>query len=294
MINVTTRKLRIFAPVAYTCLALPALADAQFDDLKNQTEGITNLVDAENTKSALCKSYVGKRVVPTTFNALATILPKRTVKGEFETTAQYQAKIASTPNHDPANLSVLVVPIDRTFVRYDADIGIMLVSAGALNTGEYSEQTGAEASALLAVGTNASKGTPVFVGQSERIIRTYAAHNLFGAAFRVSEIDRTTQALHLTNTRLFPFAKRETSPVMGFEVPLAAAPSAKQSLRTALVVRPQAPFFLSYNFKGPEPTASKPNGYIDRTSILVAEAQCALVLSAQNQVLASVDTSTPK
>lgn len=294
MINVITRKLRIFAPVACTCLALPALADAQFDDLKNQTEYITNLVDAENTKSALCKSYVGKRVVPTAFNTLVTTVPKRTMKSEFETTAQYQARIAATPDNGSANPSVLLLPINRSFVRYDADIGTMFVSAGAFNTGEYSEHTGAEASALLAVGTNAGKGTPVFVGQNERVIRTYVAHNMLGAAFRVSEIERTTQALHLTNTRLFPFVKRETSPVMGFEVPLAAAPSTKQSLRTALVVRPQAPFFLSYNFKGPEPTASKPNGYTDRASIIVAEAQCALVLSAQNQVLASVDASTPQ
>lgn len=294
MINFTTRKLRIFAPIACTCLAIPALADAQFDDLKNQTDDITNLIDAENSKSVLCKSYVGKRVVPTTFNTLATTLPKRTVKGEFETTAQYQARIAATPGSGSANLSVLVLPIDRTFVRYNADIGLMLVSAGAVNTGEYSEQTGAEASAWLAVGNNVGKGTPVFVGQNERVIRTYVGHNLFGAAFRVSEIERTTQALHLTNTRLFAFAKRDTSPIMGFEVPLAAAPRSKQSIRIALVVRPQDPFFLSYNFKGPEPTSSEPNGYTDRASIIVAEAQCALVLSMQNQVLASVDTSKLK
>lgn len=122
MINFTTRKLRILAPLVCTCLALPALAVAPADELKNQTEDMTNLVDAENAKSALCKSYVGKLVVPATFNALATTLPKRTVKGEFETTAQYQARIAATPNSGSANLSVLVLPVDRSFVRYDADM----------------------------------------------------------------------------------------------------------------------------------------------------------------------------
>lgn len=294
MKNTATCKLQASIALACTCLALPALAVAPADELKNQTEDITNLIDAENAKSALCKSYVGKLVVPATFNALATTLPKRTVKGEFETTAQYQARIAATPNSGSANLSVLVLPVDRSFVRYDADIGVMLVSAGALNTGEYSEQTGAEASASLAVRNNVGRGTPVFVGQNEKVIRTYVAHNLFGAAFRVSEIERTTQALHLTNTRLFPFAKRDTSPIMGFEVPLAAAPRSKQSLRIALAVLPQAPFFLSYIFKGPEPTASEPNRYTDRASIIVAEAQCALVLNAQNQVLASVDASKLK
>lgn len=290
MRNVTTRKLRIFAPLACTCLALPALAAAPADDLKNQTEDMTNLVDAENAKSALCKSYVGKQVVPTTFNTLATTLPKRAVKGEFETTAQYQARIAATPNSGSANLSVLVLPVDRSFVRYDADIGVMFVSAGALNTGEYSDQTGAEASATLAVGPLYGKGTPIFVEHREKVVRSYVAHNLFGAAVRVSEIDRTTQALHLTNMRLFPFAKRDTSPIMGFEVPKASAPHEKQSLRFALVVRPQAPFVLSYTFKGPEPTASEPNHYTDRSSVIVAEGQCALVLGAQNQVLASIDT----
>lgn len=289
MMITTTHRLQLAAALAFGCTALPVLAQDQFSGLQNQTEDMTNLVEAENSKSALCKGYVGQRVVPVTFNALVLTLPKSSAKGEFESTAQYNARVASTKQNGPVKAAVLALPVDRTFVRYDADLGVMLVSAGALNTGEYSEETGAEASAVLATGTLSSKGTPVFVAQSAKVVRTYVAHNLFGAAFRVSEIDRSTQSLHLTNTRLFPFAKRDSSPIMGFEVPLAAARGTKQTLQLALVFQPQAPFLLSYTFVGPEPKATNPNRYTDRSSVIVAEAKCALVLGANNQVLASVD-----
>lgn len=286
----TTHRLRLATALAFGCTALPVLAQDQFADLQNQTEDITNLVEAENSKSALCKGYVGQQVVPATFNAISLTLPKASAKGELETTAQYNTRVASTAQYGPVKVAVLALPIDRSFVRYDADLRVMLVSAGALNTGEYSEEAGAEASAVLATGTLSGKGTPVFVAQSAKVVRTYVAHNLFGAAFKVSEIDRSTHALHLTNSRLFPFAKRDSSPIIGFEVPLAAARGTKQTLRLALVLKPQAPFLLSYTFVGPEPKATDPNRYTDRSSVMVAEAQCALVLGANNQVLASVDT----
>lgn len=286
----TTRKLPLFAALVCGCLALPALADDQFADLKNQTEDITNLIDAENSKSALCKSYVGKPVAPTTFAALAVSLPKVATKGEFETTAQFQARIASTAPRGPAKLAVLVLPVDRSFVRYDADIGAMFVSAGSLNSGEYSDETGAEISAIMATRSISSKGTPVFVEQRSKVVRTYAAQNLFGASFRVTEIDRTTHAVHLANVRLFPFAKRDSSPIMSFEVSQALARRTKETLRLALIIKPKAPFVLSYTFEGSNPTALEPNHYTDRATVMVAEAQCALVLDDHNQVIASADT----
>lgn len=294
MMITTTRKLPLFAALACGCLALPALAQGQIDDLKNQTEDLSNLIDAENAKSALCKSYVGKRIVTTSFTALALTLPKSTTKGEFETTKQYQARVASSAQSNPAKLAVLTLPVDRSFVRYNADIGVMLVAAGALTTGHYSDQTGAEMSALFAERHLVGGGTPVFVEQREKVVRTYVAQNAFGAAFRVSEIERTTHALHLTNTHLFPFAKRETSPIMGFEIPLASARRSKETIRVALVLRPQAPFLLGHTMKGIDPTTRVPIRYTDRSSVMVAEAQCALVLNEQNQVLASIDTGKLK
>ncbi|TDW65032.1 hypothetical protein EDF57_103208 [Novosphingobium sp. PhB55] len=82
---------------AAVALAAPAVAQPTFEELKQETADITSLIDAENAKTDLCKRYVGTVVTPTTFDALALSLPKMTDKGEYETTAQHEARKAAAP-----------------------------------------------------------------------------------------------------------------------------------------------------------------------------------------------------
>ena len=170
----------------------------------------------------------------------------------------------------------------------------MTISSGVFDVGSFSEETAADVSATFAIGDRDGKGTPVPISERETVLRIYSAQNLMGATFRVSDISRETKALYLTTTDLFPFAKRDTSPIMMFSVPLARARLVKQTFTVALVVAPQPPYLLTYTFKGVAPTALKPTHYTEHSSVILAEAQCALVLDSHFRVLASMDAGKPK
>ncbi|WP_404479324.1 hypothetical protein [Novosphingobium sp. BL-52-GroH] len=273
---------------AVLALASPAVAQPTVEELKRKTADITNLINAENAKSDLCKRYVGTVVTPTSFDALVQGLPKIAAKGEYETTAQYEARKSATLSR-ATGLSVLVVPTDRDYAQYVADDQALFVQAGAFQAGEYSPNAKAVIAAWSALGDETPKGIGLFIAEKERVLRTYNAQNGFGATFRVSVIDRDTKALHLTTEKLFPFAQWKSSPVMGLELPLAKAPQVRQTFKVALVLKPVAPYVRSDFFDEAPPTADSPEKANDRVTLLVAEPKCGLVLDSTMHVLASAD-----
>ncbi|WP_374414900.1 hypothetical protein [Novosphingobium colocasiae] len=274
---------------AALALATPVLAQPSFAELKQKTDDITNLIAAENAKSELCARYVGTVVTPTTFDALAQTLPKIAAKGEYETTSQYEARKAAALSRAPTGLSVLVLPTDRDYARYEADDETLFVQAGAFQAGAYSPNVKAQFPAWSAVARGVPEGTGLFVSDSQRLVRTYTAQNAFGASFRVSVIDRNTKALHLTTEQLFPFAKFKSSPIMGMRLPLAKAPQVRQTFKVALVLQPVAPFVVTGMSDEFRPTVREPQEYTDRVTLLVAQPKCGLVLASTMHVLASAD-----
>jgi len=270
---------------AVLALASPAVAS---EELEQKTANIINVINAENAKSDLCKRYVGTVVTPTTFDALVQGLPKIAAKGEYETTAQYEARKSASPSGAPTGLSVLVLPTDRDYAQYNADDQALIVQAGAFQSDSYSPDGRAEVVAMLAA-RNAPNGIGVFVAENRRVLRTYTAQNRFGATYRVSAINRHTKALHLTAKKLFSFADWDTSPVMGMDLPLAKAPQVRQTFKVALVLKPVAPYNVRYELDPSQPTASDPAEYTDRATVLVAEPKCGLVLDSTMHVLASAD-----
>ena len=276
--------------------ALTSRAEAQdtrFNDLKRATDDVSALITAENSKSALCKSYVGKVVVPTPFDALVRAVPKITEKGEFETTAQYRTRIDAANAQTPVGPYVLSIPVQRDYVRYDADIKALFVEAGAFRTGQYSDEALADLSAWGAKDVAPTDGTPMFHSRGvAKLIRSYAARSRSGVPFRVSEFERHTNSLYVTSASLFPFAKGKDSPVMGFEVPLARAPLTKDALRLALLVMPQSPYLYTHSMGPIVPSLGTPKVYKEFVTVAFAAAKCGLALDGQNRVLASIDAGT--
>lgn len=290
----TSRAIHTLTALLCTIAMVPAHAQTRLEQLREQTEDIKNFVDADNAKSATCARYEGTVVKPVTFDVLSQTLPKAITKGEFETSAQYQARIASTGTRPLPASAIIVLPADRTYASYAADSTTMTISSGAFDVGSFSEDTAADVSASFAIGDRDGKGTPVPVTVRETVTGTYNAQNLMGATFRVSDITRETKALYLTTKDLFPFAKRDTSPVMLFDVPLAGARLMKQTFKVALVIKPQPPYLLTYTFKGVPPTALKPTHYTEHSSVILADVQCALVLDSHFRVLGSIDAGNAK
>lgn len=278
--------------VALPIFATLARAQSRVDDLKQRTAEIAALVTAENAKSAFCSSYMGKVAPITPFNALAQhVGPNATPKGEFETSAQYAARAgASKTAVAPV---VLELPVDRDYLRYDADSELMGVEAGAFGGGlmaggEFSPRDEANLFASPA-SDSVSGGYGLHHSESERLIRKFSARNRLGIEFPVVDVELQTNALYADTPKIFAFANGQNSLVTGLTVPVAEAAKVKQTMRVALVVEPVAPF-IQTNFVDQLPIKSgDPKHYNYRSTVLVVHAKCGLVLDAKSRVLAAID-----
>lgn len=272
-----TCALSIFAALT----AAHAAAQDSYSKVRREAQDFNALAAAENSKSALCRSYVGQTVAPTPFAALTQ---KLAVGGRATST--------SSP-------VVLTVPIDRDHVRYDAEAGAMFVSAGAFPANGFSAATPADVVsnlALLSAKIDAPMmgGMKIALGESERVLGTEMGRNIVGQPVRVSNIERHTRGLYLGKGTLFPSAQDDGSPVTAFELAKAQATTARATLRAAVAVVPQAPYFLTGSGSGAAANAQQPVHYVERWSIVVAEPKCALILDARNKVLASADAGPAK
>lgn len=274
----------------------PLAATAQasrFDQLKAATDDVTALIKADSSTSALCKSYIDRVVTPITFGALTANLPNTSPKGEFETTAEYEARLTPASKRASTKPVVVAVPVDRDYVRYEADAGAMFIQSGSFAEGRYGDDTISDMSGTVGAAETVRGGTPMFHSKgAARLVRTYAARSRGGVAFKVTETERTTNALYITASKLFPFARAKVSPVIGFSAPVARAPQLKATLKLALVVEPHAPFLFRGAIGPVIPSLGNPDVVRALTNVAVVKARCGLVLDAQNRVLGVVDTGT--
>lgn len=270
-------------------LSAPAFAQSH-EDVMKQAADYHALVAAENSTSAVCRAYVGKTVIPATFDALATNTGTSGPKGEFETTAQYRERLAITSAavREP---SVLALPTDSDYIRYDADAGSFNVLAGAFPIGDNNSEAQAQVAIMLSLPEpmNFYKHTRIYYSEKERVVSTSTARSALGLPVRVSEVERRTRAIFVPAPHLFSFAIGSDSTVMRVGAAPAIAKRLKPSLKVALVGEPVAPFVVSGKMSGSAATARNPIHYTERTSVLVMRARCGLVLNAQNRVLASAD-----
>lgn len=261
--------------------AAHAAAQGSYSKVRREAQDFNVLATAENSKSALCRSYVGQTVAPTSFATL---------------TQRLAANSQATPGSSPV---VLAIPINRDHTRYDAEAGAMFVSAGALPAAGFSAAAQADAVsnlALLSANIDAPMmgGVKIALGESQRVLGTEMGRNIVGQPVRVSNIERHTRGLYLGKGTLFPSAQDGGSPVMAFELPKAQATAARATLRAAVALVPQAPYFLTGSGSGAAANAQQPVHYVERWSIVIAEPKCALILNARNKVLASADAGPVK
>lgn len=263
--------------LAFATSTVQAAAQDSYFKTRDQARNFNALVAAEDGKSTLCSGYLGQTITPTPF-------------------AAFPQKMTSANRAAPV---VLAVPINRDYLRYDAEAGAMFVSAGAFPANGFSAAAQADAVsnvALLGAGIDAPilGGAKVAIGESERVLSTQMGRNIFGQPVRVSNVERHTRGLYLGKGRLFPLARNAGSAVMAFDLPKAQATTAKTTLRAAVVVIPRAPYLLTGSGPGAAANAQQPAHYIERWSIVVARPQCALILDDRSKVLGSADIGPAK
>jgi len=280
---------------AFIAFASPVAALQTGDDLHRKVAAYTAFIDAENSKTLLCKTYLGTTVAPTSFDLLAPGLAGAGPKNEFETTAQYQRRQTAAASVQPAKAVIVTIPVDRNYVRYDADVGAIMIYAGAFPTGHYSEAFRADLAAYGAVSAYHMLDGPklqVGVGEVIRVLSTATARTVLGVPIRVTNAERHTKGLILSTDRLFGFARDDDSTIMGFEASQAVAPRLKQNLRTAIVINPEPPYVMTGSQNGEAATAQTPTHYTERSTVIAAKPLCGLVIDVQGKVLATADAGT--
>nr|WP_317893881.1 hypothetical protein [uncultured Sphingomonas sp.] len=287
------KKMKVLQLCLLIAAAHPANAQSP-ESLIQNVEDYKAFMDAEANKSPLCRSYQGKPIILTRFDALAERLAGPAPKGEYETTAEYSVRRTEVGARRGLGPVAIAVPLDRDHVRYDADVGAFMVLAGAFPAGSFSDAPQANMAAEIAVLTAKDRlgTTPrlaIGLPGTEKTVSTGTARNVFGAAVQTAEVDRRTRGLSLTGNKIFGFARDAESTVTGFEASPAKAPAMKAGLRAALVVEPEAPYILTNIMPGATATNRKPVHYTERATIITARARCALILDAQSRVLASAD-----
>lgn len=246
---------------------------------------------AENSTSA-CPSYVGTTVAPLTFDEAVAKLPKVSPKGEFETTAEYQARFAAAGGG--GLLIVGKAPDDRKFFTYDADHGKLSVEPYAFRNWDLSawyalhNTAGLEPSTLYNVDVVISRGF--------HIVGSYMGQNGFGAQARIVERQSVVHAIYdrpigvdeeLKGTGLF----LNNDEVVGtLDMPPSEAQALKPKLSVAFVVLPKEPYLVHSHYKVGEPTIDAPIDETEIATVMIADIRCGLLLDGSNKVIGAYPT----
>jgi hypothetical protein len=241
-----------------------------------------------------CDQYVGQTISPLSFDAAAVRLRGFRPRGQFESTPEFQARIAAEFPDASRPLIISKEPENRAFFEYDADAQRLRISSLAFDL------TGFDAwSAFFSARTTSLRASPlgnidVVISETDRMTGSYWATNAFGVRARVSNVQRVVRAI---------FDREKTGeeglfvrPIVGnfvSELPMTAgeARAAIPTLKLAIVVRPRPPFVVAGTRNLAGPTLDRPHSVRETFTVLVGDIQCGLVTDRTHRVLTAVATN---
>jgi hypothetical protein len=247
-----------------------------------------------------CQSYVGSRVEATSFDLAARALSQvPSARDEFETTAQYQARLATALSGVPSQM-LISVPLDTSYVTYNADAGRFDIQSYAIrntNTDYFTVFYGSPFYGTVPFSTLGN--IDIVVGSSDEERGTYQGQNAYGATWTVTRITRTVRAIFDREPRRYTeelFGDRATrgdGPVR-WSIPVAPeqARGLRDRLRAAVVVVPKTPFFFENTQQSAgRITIQNPRDVVQVSRIIVADIQCALITDDVGNVLVAQPTA---
>lgn len=151
-------------------------------------------------------------------------------KDEFETTAQYEARVEKARGADLGGRNIgdpLIVRLDikKLDVAYDADAGVLNIRGPSPRAWDYRERA-------------VNHRHEILVSSSRRFVRSYEGSNAFGKQMMVAVYDRNDTSLVFDSYVDFLFFKESLA------LPPERARDLKQNLRIFVVGVPASPFVL--------------------------------------------------
>ena len=253
--------------------------------------------DPLDTTTPTCDTYVGQTVTLSSFKSVAnTLKALPTTKGEYETSAAFEARVAAARGTIPETVIIQGI-FSAEYVTYDADAGVLKVQAYALqnlNT-DYSDVFGYGSTYYEKVKYSSLGNRDVVVFQSETPTGSYVASNAFGAKTTVTKMGRLQQAIFegeqaRYNEDLFVDQAPGVEAMLG-TVPMTIpeAQALKASGKVAFVVKPKWPFYAE-GIHLWDATVSNPLEVNNPIQVIVGDIQCGLLLTRANKVVAAYAT----
>ena len=249
----------------------------------------------------------------TVFNRLAQ---KNMTKGEFETTAQYEARI-STMERQSSGPIFVHMPYDPNDTEYDADREILRLWVYAFDNEGPSWQNALRPKGTLSMPTYSRRFQRpgrssmiefgVGLGTEDTLTGQYDASNAYGASVTVSEIDRQVYSVyqgeisHSDKWRLDGRGIFQSSlgplPDTGYiELPvsIAQAREIKDNLQIVLAFTPISPFTATGS-KRWDPKINQPQEIHATYNVILGQSHCLRVLDRNGKALHTIlPTSEPK
>lgn len=242
-----------------------------------------------------CEAYEGTTVAPLKFAAALSALKPVPLKDEFETTAQYEQRLAATT---PATALIIAKKaetsdLDGGTIAYDADKGELSVSVFAFSNMNV-KLWDAKDNAVPAFDIRMFSRHSV-IDIADKPIGTYNAQNAFGVKGQVTRINKMIGAIVEPDTESSPidlFPKQpmgqygmRISRLKSIALPPDQAKAIKASGSLAFVVTPKPPYRVKSTYVFQEPTVTSPFEITNKVDILVAKFECSLLLDPSNKVI---------
>ncbi len=253
-----------------------------------------------------CSTKVGARIE---LSAPALVAQKLSAagdtKGEFETTAEFQARVATSHANATGQKIVVESTLDPENMRYDADGGRFELSqyAWANTSGSFDKlfPSGNEYGVPPVSLIDETHG--LGLGVTEKVVGTYQASNSYGNSVEVSRIDRIRYGL-------FDRVAKKDEATWSFEYPAngsyldntykhagvfltmdpATAKEIKPQLRVGVEFSPKKPF-LANGTDYWEPRIDRPTEISETIQAFIGDIACAVITDGQGVVLKTVSVA---
>ncbi len=256
------------------------------------------LAGAGQVSAQTCDALFATKITPVTFSdAVQTLHNKTTpIKGEFETTDDYNTRVAASGSNIPETL-IVSVPLDLKMITYNADKAAFEIKTYAVNiNGAYwpSAFAGSPYANTIPVRSYGDLGQ--VVATIDRPTGTYTGQNAYGVSWTVTRVTRRFDGIFEGPPRSYGMTlfqpKDGPAPIWEMPVPLDIARALKPRLRAAFLIAPKAPFYFANTRPlGNAVTIDNPNEFIQNSRVIVADIRCLIITDDTNTVRFVVETN---
>jgi hypothetical protein len=245
-----------------------------------------------------CDSYLGQTIAPVSFDQVRAALSRLpTQRNEFETTAQFDARVANALGNT-AGSYIVRANFAQKYATYDADQQRFRVESYAIGDGQpYWDTVFGYGHPLYGHVDYGLYNIGISVSGSDTVAGTYRGSNAFGVTARVTETRRNAKAIF---DRKAAFGEDLYSPptydldrthiIAEISADPATAPNLKKTMKAALVIAPKSPWVAAGRGYINTPTIGNPRTVEQVVSAVIADIQCALITDGTNKVIAAVTT----